>query len=186
VDEQGGISPGTYGMSYVLEGATWPIIDTGLPAQVGQWVLNPNPNHIEPTERVSGGHIVATYNYLGDPKQPAKLVLFSYADSQNAAEAMETLAAELDSDYVSQQIKTIGIEFLAWTRPEPKSTGSDTGYYLLFDKRIGDKDENAAGAIWVSQNVVWRLHVEPIEPGDERQLEELVDRIMAAVSSGSV
>jgi len=198
VDENGGISAGIYGDSHVLEGATWTMIDSialGLPVQVGEWLLNSNPNHLELTEPVSVGHIVAeyNYNYLRDLIQPAKLVLLSYASSQDATEAMVTLAGELDSNYLTQQIKAIGIESLAWTRPEPKSTASGIGYYLLFDKRVGNKDENAAGAMWVSQNAVWRLDVESMGPGDERPassscyqtyLEELVNQIVAAVSSG--
>jgi hypothetical protein len=106
---------------------------------------------------------------------------------------MVTLAGELNSNYPTQQIKAIGIESLAWTRPEPKFTSSGSGYYLLFDKRVGDKDEKAAGAMWVSQNAVWRLAIESMGPGDERStssscyqtdLEELVNQIIAAVSSG--
>ena len=196
VDEIGGISSGIYGDSDVLEGATWTMIDSialGLPVQVGEWLLNSNPNHIELTERVSGGHIVAEYNYLQDLEQPAKLVLLSYASSQDATEAMVTLAGELDSNYLTQQIKAIGIESLAWTRPEPKFTASGSGYYLMFDKRVGDEDEKAVGAMWVSQNAVWRLAIESMGPGDERSassscyqtdLEELVNQMMAAVSSG--
>ena len=132
-----------YGDAYVLKGAhnqnrchrSWPA------GTSGPLVLNPSSNYIEPTEQISGGHIVATYTHLGDPKQTAKLVLSSYAASQNAAETMDTLAGELDSDCVNQQIKAIGIESLAWTRPEPKSTGSGSVYHLLLDKRVGDKDE---------------------------------------------
>ena len=97
--EQGGNSVGMYGDAYVLKGAhnqnlchrSWPA------GTSGPLVLNPSSNYIEPTEQISGGHIVATYTYLGDPKQPAKLVLFSYAASQNVVETMETLSGELGS-----------------------------------------------------------------------------------------
>ena len=185
VDNTGAVSAGMYGTAYVLQGATWTLINSielGLSAQVGRWVLNANPDHIEPSEEPSGGHIVATYNSLGDSKKQGELVLTTYGSAENAREALETTVGKLNSDYVGQQIKGIGIEMLVWTRAELKPAGSGGGYYLLFGKQLGGKDENAAGAMWVSQNALWRLHVEPTEPRNEERLEELVGWIMAAVS----